>query len=208
MPSWPREFLDYIAQEGRVIRGAPVAFFVFVILFCALIWAALSWKFDAQITSRDSIIASRDATIKFQEGLISEYKIRVQLPEAGEDRKLTPEQKRILSHEFQVSADKIRPFVIFAVAEREPKKYAKEFTEIAVARDIPVVPRELPVSMAGDIGLFVLVTDVLQPDDKAKNFMEILTKANLNAHYMQRTIPEIRDEEGSKFALYVAKSPW
>jgi hypothetical protein len=171
--------------------------------------ASISWKFDAQINSRDSIISSRDATIKFEEGLIAEYKNRVQLPEAGEDRKLTPEQKRILSHEFRVSADKLlKPFVIFAVSEREPKQYAKEFSEIATLEDIPVVTREIPTTLVGEVGLFVLVGNVTEPSDEAKSFMEILTNAHLNAHYMSRTVPALPEEEGSKFALFVAKSPW
>src|SRR5258708_34270869 len=99
MPPWLREALDYIAQEGRVIRDAPVAFGVFVILAAAIIWWALSWKFDAQISSRDSIIASRDATIKFQDGLLTEYKSRVQFPAPESERTLTPTQRRIFAHE-------------------------------------------------------------------------------------------------------------
>jgi hypothetical protein len=72
MPTWIKETLEYLASEGRVIRGAPVAFTGFVLLVGLALWGALSWKFDAQITSRDSIISSRDATIKFQDGLIAE----------------------------------------------------------------------------------------------------------------------------------------
>jgi hypothetical protein len=208
MPGWLKEALDYIAKEGRVIKDAPVAFGVFVLLAALVLWAGLSWKFDAQIASRDSIIASRDGTIKFQEGLISEYKHRVQLPEAGEDRKLTPEQKRVLTHELHINASKLNPLVIFAVAERESKNYAKEFVDIARNQDIAVVTRELPAEMVGDVGLFVLVQNPAQPEDEAKLFMEILTKVNLNAHYMQRTIPPVPEERGSKFALFIAKSPW
>jgi hypothetical protein len=55
MPSWLRDTLDYLAKEGRVIRDAPIAFGVFVILAALLIWGAQSWKFDAQLASRDSI---------------------------------------------------------------------------------------------------------------------------------------------------------
>ena len=53
MLNWVREFLDYIAAEGRVILGAPVAFFAFVLLAALALWGALSWKFDSQITSRE-----------------------------------------------------------------------------------------------------------------------------------------------------------
>jgi hypothetical protein len=208
MPGWLREALDYIVKEGRVIKDAPVAFGVFVLLAALVLWAGLSWKFDAQIASRDSIIASRDATIRFQDGLLGEYKTRVQLPEAGEDRKLTPEQKRVLTHEIHINASKLSPLVIFAISERESKKYAKEFVEIIRNQDIPVITRELSTEIVGDVGLFVLVQDLEHPADEAKLFMEILTKANLNAHYMQRTVPPLPEEQGSKFALYIAHSPW
>jgi hypothetical protein len=130
------------------------------------------------------------------------------LPEAGEDRKLTLEQKRKLSREFQLNAAKLKPFVVFAVAEREPKKYAKAFAEIASDHDIPVVQREIPATFAGDVGLFVLVQNVPAPSDEGKNFMDMLTRANLNAHYMQRSVPASPEEAGSAFALYVGKSPW
>src|SRR5438309_2853377 len=100
--TWLPDIIDFVANEARVIKDAPGSFVLVTVAAILLIWVGLSWKFDAQIASRDSIIASRDATIKFQEGLIAEYKNRVQLPEAGEDRKLTLEQKRILSREFQL----------------------------------------------------------------------------------------------------------
>src|ERR1700756_1298971 len=101
MWNWIKSFLDYISAEGRVVTGAPVAFSAFVLLASLGIWFALSWKFTAQIDSRDSIIAARDsviaardATIKFQDALIAEYKNRLQIPtETGEDRRLTSEQK-------------------------------------------------------------------------------------------------------------------
>jgi hypothetical protein len=112
MPTWLREALDYIATEGRVIRDAPMAFSVFIVLAALLIWAALSWKFDAQISSRESIITARDATIKFEEGLISEYKSRVQLPDPGTERNLTPEQRRILAREFRISRERLKRLVI------------------------------------------------------------------------------------------------
>jgi hypothetical protein len=58
MPSWIKDTLDYIAAEGRVLRGAPVAFSVFVLLAGLALWGALSWKFDAQVSSRDAIIGA------------------------------------------------------------------------------------------------------------------------------------------------------
>lgn len=94
------------------------------------------------------------------------------------------------------------------MGEREPKQYAKEFSEIATLDDIAVVTREVPTTLVSDVGLFVLVNNVAEPSDEAKNFMEILTKAHLNVHYMLRTVAPILEEEGSKFALFVGKSPW
>jgi hypothetical protein len=105
MPQWLRDALDYLSKEGRVIRDAPAAFFVFVALSALGAWAALSWKDSAQISSREAIIAARDATIKFQDGLIAEYKNRVQLPETGKDRTLVPEQRRLLANGLRAKAD-------------------------------------------------------------------------------------------------------
>jgi hypothetical protein len=208
MPSWLREALDYIAKEGRV-SDAPIAFTVFVLLGGLALWAALSWKFDAQLSSRDAIISSRDATIRFQEGLISEYRNRVQIPEAGEDRKLAPEQRRILAREFRLKADKFKVIVIYAVSEREPRKYAKEFADLI--RDdagIKVVQREISSTQETEIGLFVGVRNLASPSDEAKEFMQILTKANLIAHYTTFGITSSEEEAGETFDLFVAKPSW
>ncbi len=207
MPPWLRETLDYIAQEGRVMRDAPVAFGAFVVLAAFLIWAGLSWKFDAQIDSRDSIIASRDATIKFQEGLISEYKSRVQLPDPGEERTLTPDQRRILAHEFKLKKDELKRLVIMYVDESEPRHYAKQFADIANSVDLPIVQRALPQGVT-DVGIYVLVNDTSKPSDAAKDFLEILTRAYLTAHYYTRTVQATGEEGESTFALFVAKTPW
>lgn len=188
MPTRVREFLDYIAAEGRVIRDAPAAFSVFVVLSALVIWVALSWKFDAQISSRDSIISARDATIKFHEGLIAEYKSRVQLPEPGEERKLTPDQRRIIAHELKLRVNMFKRLVVVYIEEKEPRQYAKQFADIATNSDLQIVQRGLSSTLTGDVGIYVLVPNTTKPSDDAKEFMEILNKAYLSAHYYERTI--------------------
>jgi hypothetical protein len=213
MPSWLRDALEYITKEGRVIRDAPVAFGAFVVLVALVIWAALSWKFDTQISSRDAIIAARDATIKMQDGLIGEYKNRVQLPEAGEDRKLTPEQRRIIANGLRSNPEEFKTFVIYAVDEREPRQYAKQFASIA--EDVlgaRIYPREISPIATTELGLFVGVRgDINHPPKAAQDFMDILLKANLVAHYtpwggvMPGAQPE---EQNATFDLFVARTPW
>jgi hypothetical protein len=195
MPNWVREFLDYIAAEGRVILGAPVAFFAFVLL-AAL--GALSWKFDSQITSRDSIIAARDsvigardATIKFQDALIAEYKNRQQIPtETGEDRRLAPEQKRILAKEIRAKMDKVPKIVIYTASERESRQYAKQFADLIQGIGIDVIQREVPSSSTTEVGLFVGIRQPEKPSDEAQEFLEILHKANIAAHFTPWLTPQ------------------
>jgi hypothetical protein len=217
MPNWLRAFLDYIATEGRVIAGAPVAFGAFVLLAAIGLWFALSWKFGAQIDSRDSIISAkdsvigaRDATIKFQDALIAEYKNRLQIPtETGEDRRLTPEQKRILTREIRARKERFLKMVIYATSEREPKQYAKQFADLIQGVGIEVVQREISPSVASEVGLFVGLRNTNNPPpDEAQEFMEILHKANLEAHYSPWTTIESPEEKDAKFDLYVAKPFW
>ena len=80
----------------------------------------------------------------------------MQLPEAGEDRNLTPEQKRVLTRELRINSFKLNPLVIFADAERESKNYAKQFAGIARDQDIAVITRELPMEISGDVGISCL----------------------------------------------------
>jgi hypothetical protein len=219
MPNWLRSILDYVATEGRVIAGAPVAFSAFVLLASIGLWFALSWKFGAQLESRDSVIvakesviAARDATIKFQDALIAEYKNRLQIPtETGEDRRLTPEQKRILTKEFKAKQEKLSKIIIYAINEREPRQYAKQFAELMQNVGIEVVQREISSTVATEVGLFVGLRDPKNPPEEAQVLLEILHKGNIEAHYTPWTLieaiesPETKD---IKFDLYVAKPFW
>jgi len=216
MPNWLKSILDYIATEGRVVAGAPVAFGAFVLLAGIGLWLALSWKFGAQIESRDSIIAAkdsvigaRDATIKFQDALIAEYKNKLQIPtETGEDRRLAPEQKRILVREIRAKIDKFSKIVIYATSEREPRQYAKQFAELLQGIGINVIQREAPSSSTSEVGLFLGLRDTNKPPDDAQEFLEILHKANIEAHYTAWLIPETLDEKDVQFDLYIAKPFW
>lgn len=206
--TWRDEVIAFFANEGRVIKDAPASFALAVIGAGILLWAALSWKFDAQLSSRDSIIATKDETIKFQGGLIAEYKNRIQLPEAGEDRKLAPEQKRILSREFRIKADKLKTLVIYAVSEREPRQYAKQFADIAQDAGIKVIQREISSTVDTEIGVFVGLPNAAQPSDEAKEFMDILTQANLIAHYTTWAVSRTPEEGDASFDLFIAKPSW
>jgi hypothetical protein len=216
MPPWLKSILDYLSAEGRVVTGAPVAFCAFVLLAAIGLWAALSWKFDAQIASRDSMIAAkdsvigaRDATIKFQDALISEYKNKLQIPtEMGEDRRLAPEQKRILVREIRAKIEKFPKFVIYATSEREPRQYAKQFADLIQGIGIDVVQREISASATTEVGLFVGLRDTNNPPDEAQEFMEILHKANIQAHYVPWLTIASPEETDAKFDLYVAKPFW
>jgi hypothetical protein len=159
MPNWLKSILDYIATEGRVIAGAPVAFVAFVFLVGIGLWFALSWKFTTQIESRDAIIAARDSvigardsTIKFQDALIAEYKNKLQIPtETGEDRRLAPEQKRILARELKVKMERFPKIIIYAASEREPRQYAKQFADVIQGICIDVIQREVPPSSTSEV---------------------------------------------------------
>jgi hypothetical protein len=73
MPSWSdiREFFD---REWNVIKGAPGSFSIVVILLAIIIWAALSWRYSGQLDNKDSIIAARDAMIKYQDAQLHDYR--------------------------------------------------------------------------------------------------------------------------------------
>jgi hypothetical protein len=209
MPNW-QDILKFFGEGWHVIRDAPGPFALCVIMAGLILWGALSWKFDAQIASRDSIIGARDATIKFQDALIAEYKNRMQIPtETGEDRKLAPEQKRILGRELKAKIDKFPRLIIYAVSEREPRQYAKQFAELAQGIGIDVIQREIPSSSTSEVGLFVGLRDTNNPPpDAAQEFMTILNKANLEAHYTIWMMMASPEEKDAKFDLYVARPFW
>ena len=134
----------------------------------------------------------------------------MQVPsQAGEDRRLAPEQRRVLLRELRTKAAKFPKIVIHALAEREPRQYAKQFSEVIESADIKTVPGEIPANVSGDVGVFVTVLGDLDnsPDD-AVQFMNILRSINLEAQYIYWIGSPSGDEKGVDFSLYIARPAW
>ena len=108
-----------------------------------------------------------------------------------------------------MKADKFKFIVIYAVSEREPKKYAKQFFDIIQnGVGINVVQREISPTQDTEVGLFVGLRNPASPSDEAKEFMEILTRANIVAHYTNWMISITPEEAEATFDLFVAKPSW
>jgi hypothetical protein len=115
-----------------------------------------SWKFDAQLNGKDAIITSkdeelkakdgiisaRDATIKFQDALLAEYRNKLQIPtEVGQERKLAPEQRRVLFQELSKNIGKFPFIVVYASRDNEARNYAKQFTDLFSDLGISIVKK-------------------------------------------------------------------
>jgi len=217
MPSL-QDIIKFFAEGWHVIRDAPGPFALSVIVVGLVLWGALSWKFDAQIQSRDSIIgardaviAARDATIKFQDALLGEYKNRLQIPtESGEDRRLTVEQKRILGREFRLKLDKIKTLVVYAIGEREPRQYAKQFTDLFTGIGVEVVQREAPTLANNVLGVLVGLKDPNNIPSDAKIFIEVLHSAAIEAHFTTwgLGLSQSEEEKDAQFDLFIARPFW
>lgn len=55
--------VERFAKEWAVISQAPVSFAVIAALIATLVWFALRWQFGSQLSSRDGIIALKEAEI-------------------------------------------------------------------------------------------------------------------------------------------------
>jgi uncharacterized coiled-coil protein SlyX len=62
--------LEYLAKEGALVKGAPLAFLTGVVVLGAVIWVAMEWRwsgikdgFDANIAALEQRITQKDETV-------------------------------------------------------------------------------------------------------------------------------------------------
>ena len=77
MPSWS-DIVNQFVTAWQILRDAPVPTISALVVAFLLIWGALSWRYSGQLENKDSIIATRDATIKYQEAQISDYNTKLE----------------------------------------------------------------------------------------------------------------------------------
>jgi hypothetical protein len=97
MPSWLAAIVDYSRSEWRTIMGAPGIFITGCLIVGVATWSALSWRYSAQIENRDAIIGSRDATIKYQETELTDYRSKLHVGSPDEAARRIDELEKKLS---------------------------------------------------------------------------------------------------------------
>jgi hypothetical protein len=81
----------------------------------------------------------------------------------------------------------------------------KQFSDLIQGIGIDVIQREVPSSSTIEVELFVSIRQPEKPSDEAQEFLEILHKANIAAHFTPWLTPQTSDETDANFDLYVAK---
>jgi hypothetical protein len=80
LPGW-QDIVRFFSEQWRVISGARASFFGGLLLIGLIIgaiqWGALSWRYSAQLDNKDSIIATKDATISQQSTFLEEYRSKL-----------------------------------------------------------------------------------------------------------------------------------
>src|SRR4051812_37167246 len=86
---------NFLANEGRVIREAPGFFTIACVIAVLISWFVVSQLYSLRLGNKDSLIETRDATIKYDEALLANYreKLKGASPEeaAGQIQKLNQE---------------------------------------------------------------------------------------------------------------------
>ena len=137
----------YVLREGRVIKDAPVAFGVAVVLAALLIWGAMEWRYRGPLDSKDATIQGQEATIQSQEQWLAEYreKLKVETPDAAA-RKMRALEKKSRNLEAQLAKLKERKLTIV-----EKKLEKNENGTYTIYRLVEVV------SMITPAGLYIEV---------------------------------------------------
>jgi hypothetical protein len=78
---------DYLREEGRMIRHAPISFAIGVAIVGIMIFAVLEWHHSGEFSSKDATIANKEATIQFQSEQLSEYRNKLQVKTPDEAAK-------------------------------------------------------------------------------------------------------------------------
>ena len=63
-----RIFIEYLRKEGRVIKGAPLAFAVCVLFVAGIAFGFAEWHYNGEIGSKDSTIQNQQSRIAILEG--------------------------------------------------------------------------------------------------------------------------------------------
>jgi hypothetical protein len=145
------------AGECKVLKDAPLFFFATFILGGVATFFVVSWHYDGRLEGLREIISNKDETIRQKDGLIDEYRVKLQgaspqeaakridqlladLDEAKRkvekmnvgkpDRHLSPETKGSLKLALQSIVQSLPEISIVALPNPESQQYAKELREL------------------------------------------------------------------------------
>jgi hypothetical protein len=185
-----RQEFDVIASTAK---GAPVLCTVTAGVVLLLGYLVAEWHFGG-------VIETQKATIELKNTQLASRG----LPPTLNQRVLTSEQKRQLAAAIKRNEAHFPGMIIFAMADAEPRQYAKQFAELFESLGIEVVRKEAPSQM-GDVGLMIGVGSTEQPTENAKAFQEALKAAGISARY---TIGGVWGKDINDFDLFVGPTPW
>jgi hypothetical protein len=81
-----KELIEYLVKEGQVIKGAPVAFIVALLLAGGVVWLVVRWRYEGIVQTLNERIEAQKDYIDSKDALIIEYRQRLHLAPTDETR--------------------------------------------------------------------------------------------------------------------------
>lgn len=121
-------------------------------------------------------------------------------------RRLTDPERAALISGLRQWISRPAAIAVYAVGESESRQYAAQFVDVIRSLNIEPHPIEVSLFTASiDVGLMVGVQNYDNPPPAAREFLDILTKAGLKAHFTPWN--KFGNEPG-EFDLFVGPKPW
>ena len=209
MPSW-QDIINFFDGQWRVIRDAKTSFALALLLAGIIIWGLLSWRYAAQLENKDAVIGSRDATIKYQDAELTDYRSKLKgatpeeaaqqierlrselnemqgklsnLQQAQAGRRITPEEReKFLRVAKQYSGEPPYVEVVSDASCFDCQPYAQDFAELI--EKVPGWRAKAGGRIFGpgyvSPGITVLVPDESNLSPRAAAFVQALHAANFN----------------------------
>jgi hypothetical protein len=202
--------LLYFLENWVVIRRHYVLFGVAVIVAAVAMGIGVR-QFD---TRQIDILTADNNNLRDQKTALLQSAATVP---PSQWRRLSDQQRSDLIQALKQWPSKPKAIAVSAMAESESRQYAAQFVDLLRAADIEPHPKEVPLATMADVGLMVGVTLPpgtavpsgapwpAIPSSAATEFLDILQKAGLKAHYT----PWVKiDNEPGDFDIFIGPKPW
>ena len=200
IPKFDMHSLILFFWENMAVIRRYWILFAAVALICVVTVGTIVRTFDAR---QIEILAATNAQLRDQK--ISLQQTAASTP-PSQWRRLSDQERIDLIQGLRQWRLKPKRIVVFAMAESESRQYAAQFVDVLRSVGIAPQPRELSLSIGPtDTGLMVGVIKFDDPPPEAREFLDLLNKAGISAHF---TPWDGAPNEDPSFDLFVGPKPW